>query len=94
MEMKMATINKAEELIEDLQSASWNAAIQGSVLPGCYLEAWMEYWYIILLDFWSIEEKNYMKKIFIHISLYLANFSFCILILHMRMLQWKILFFL
>ena len=39
MEMKMATINKAEELIEDLRSASWNAAIQGSVLPGCYLEA-------------------------------------------------------
>lgn len=28
MEMKMATINKAEELIEDLRSASWNAAIQ------------------------------------------------------------------
>ena len=39
MEMKMATINKAEELIEELQSASWNAAIQGSMLPSCYLVA-------------------------------------------------------
>ncbi|KAJ9699379.1 hypothetical protein PVL29_008128 [Vitis rotundifolia] len=28
MEMKMATINKAEELIENLRSASWNAAIR------------------------------------------------------------------
>lgn len=30
MEKKMATVNKAQELIEELRSASWNYAIQGN----------------------------------------------------------------
>lgn len=32
MATKMATVNKAEELLEKLRSASWNAAVQGSML--------------------------------------------------------------
>lgn len=30
MSTKMATVGKAEELLEELRSASWNAAVQGS----------------------------------------------------------------
>lgn len=29
MATKMATVDKAEELLEKLRSASWNAAVQG-----------------------------------------------------------------
>jgi len=29
MAMKMATVDKAEELLEKLRSASWDAAVQG-----------------------------------------------------------------
>lgn len=32
MATKMATIEKVEELLEKLRSASWNPALQGSVL--------------------------------------------------------------
>lgn len=32
MATKMATVAKAEELLEKLRSASWNAAVQGRLL--------------------------------------------------------------
>lgn len=32
MATKMATVEKAEELLEKLRSASWNAAVQGNPL--------------------------------------------------------------
>lgn len=32
MATKMATVEKAEELLEKLRSASWNAAVQGSAV--------------------------------------------------------------
>lgn len=32
MAMKMATVEKAEELLEKLRSASWNAAVEGHSL--------------------------------------------------------------
>jgi len=32
MATKMATVDKAEELLEKLRSASWDAAVQGSGL--------------------------------------------------------------
>ena len=31
MATKMATVEKAEDLLEKLRSASWNAAVQGGV---------------------------------------------------------------
>lgn len=33
MASKMATVKKAEELLEKLRSASWNSAVQGSNVP-------------------------------------------------------------
>lgn len=32
MEVKMATVEKAEELLEKLRNASWGAAVQGTIL--------------------------------------------------------------
>lgn len=32
MATKMATVDKAEELLEKLRSASWDAAVQGNVV--------------------------------------------------------------
>ena len=32
MATKMATVEKAKELLEELRSASWTAAVQGSAL--------------------------------------------------------------
>jgi oligopeptidase A len=31
MATKMATVEKAEELLEKLRTASWNAAVQGNI---------------------------------------------------------------
>lgn len=42
MEKKMATVNKALELIEELRSASWNYAIQGNLQLTCTVEDCME----------------------------------------------------
>lgn len=35
MATKMATVEKAEELLEKLRSASWDAAVQGTLLAYC-----------------------------------------------------------
>jgi len=32
MATKMATVEKAEELLEKLRAASWNAAVQGNII--------------------------------------------------------------
>lgn len=38
MATKMATVEKAEELLEKLRSASWNAAVQGNNLLVQFLD--------------------------------------------------------
>jgi hypothetical protein len=45
MATKMATVEKAEELLEKLRSASWNAAVQGSAvyLVSSYLRLQMSF---------------------------------------------------
>ena len=40
MATKMATVDKAEELLEKLRSASWNAAVQGIMLD--IVSYWVE----------------------------------------------------
>lgn len=48
MEKKMATVSKAEELIEELRSASWSSAIQGNVLLSWFVKNFMEFGYMIV----------------------------------------------
>lgn len=36
MATKMATVDKAQELLEKLRSASWNAAVQGDLLTASH----------------------------------------------------------
>lgn len=53
MEKKMATVSKAEELIEELRSASWSSAIQGNVLLSWFVRNFMEFGYMIVLGLFS-----------------------------------------